>query len=236
MKKGQATIFIIIGIIIFIAIVLVLSIPKITKRTIETERKVIPSQVEPIENFIEACIQDTAVTGLQLFGLTGGFPRNTGEDFITYYYENGIKIPQLNTLERNFEIFLQENVPECIGNSYNEYSLDKGIMISKVKFNPKNIIITTNYPIPVARDDFKIQLNEFENNFNIRIGYIYTISSKIVERTALNPSYIDIGYITSINDLSITVLRDEPNLIYSIQDEFSILDNQPYQFYFGIKP
>ena len=213
MKKGQATIFIIIGIIIFIAIVLVLSIPKITKRTIETERKVIPSQVEPIENFIEACIQDTAVTGLQLFGLTGGFPRNTGEDFITYYYENGIKIPQLNTLERNFEIFLQENVPECIGNSYNEYSLDKGIMISKVKFNPKNIIITTNYPITVARDDFKIQLNEFENNFNIRIGYI-----------------------TSINDLSITVLRDEPNLIYSIQDEFSILDNQPYQFYFGIKP
>jgi len=139
-------------------------------------------------------------------------------------------------LERNFEIFLQENVPECIGNSYNEYSLDKGIMISKVKFNPKNIIITTNYPITVARDDFKIQLNEFENNFNIRIGYIYTISSKIVERTALNPSYIDIGYITSINDLSITVLRDEPNLIYSIQDEFSILDNQPYQFYFGIKP
>ena len=139
-------------------------------------------------------------------------------------------------MERNFEIFLQENVPECIGNSYNEYSLDKGIMISKVKFNPKNIIITTNYPITVARDDFKIQLNEFENNFNIRIGYIYTISSKIVERTALNPSYIDIGYITSINDLSITVLRDEPNLIYSIQDEFSILDNQPYQFYFGIKP
>jgi uncharacterized protein YpmB len=76
MKKAQITIFIIIGIVILvIAISLIYFSGHIKEKEAEAETiktQKIPSDLEPLVNYIEACIEDAAKDGIFLLGKQGG--------------------------------------------------------------------------------------------------------------------------------------------------------------------
>ncbi len=77
-KRGQVTVFIIIGVIILFSTATILYIRgQITEQRISTEKepviKEVPGQVKVVSQFVEACIKQKAVEGLAALGEHGGY-------------------------------------------------------------------------------------------------------------------------------------------------------------------
>jgi len=105
MKKGQITLFIIIGIIILITLGLLFYFTSIKEKSLEEERMTTPMQLregEPVSDLVTSCLKQTAINGLKLIGDQGGYTKP--EFQINQIYstegnavslgENGIKIPK----------------------------------------------------------------------------------------------------------------------------------------------
>lgn len=76
-KKGQVTIFIVIGVIILIASVSYFAVNELFLKdqfqaAIEKTRNV-PQQVLPITNYLSSCTKDLAIQGTNLLGIQGGY-------------------------------------------------------------------------------------------------------------------------------------------------------------------
>ncbi|MAF99436.1 MAG: hypothetical protein CMH61_02385, partial [Nanoarchaeota archaeon] len=85
-KKGQVTIFIILGLIMVFGLVLFYSLTsKITKETVDSSGRPVIAQVSqefrPIQLFTESCVRSTAERGLLILGQQGGYiyPELVGE-------------------------------------------------------------------------------------------------------------------------------------------------------------
>lgn len=77
-NKSQVTIFIILGIVISIALVSYLVVRQQTiveevAPGVKISLEKIPTEFDPIKNFVTSCLEDTSVKGLQLIGKQGGY-------------------------------------------------------------------------------------------------------------------------------------------------------------------
>ena len=113
-KRGQVTIFIIIGIVILITIVgIFYVIDIITKSALQKEAlKVgtVPQQIIPVRDFINTCVQETASNGINLLEGQGGYIELPEDDT-----QESLITPFTNKLEL-FEGSNQKNliVPDMI--------------------------------------------------------------------------------------------------------------------------
>jgi len=75
-KKGQITLFIIIGLLIVLSVSLVFYVKTRTakeREEVEHIIKEVPLEVKPIKEFVENCIKDIATEGLKKIGMNGGY-------------------------------------------------------------------------------------------------------------------------------------------------------------------
>lgn len=143
MKRGQTTVFIIIGIIILVSIGTFFYVSKVVKEGgLESEREralLVPKQVEPIKTFIEACIDQVSRNGINLIGLQGGYS-NMPEDVFAgasqnifsnslqifrnlkvpyWYYEKASGVqesqkPSKGNMEGELNNYINRNLADCV--------------------------------------------------------------------------------------------------------------------------
>jgi len=114
-KKGQITIFIIIGIII-ISIFMFIFIIK-DNNIVENNIQSTPSDVQPISLYIDSCLSKTALDGIYLVGQQGGYS-NTSEPFYSfsdikipvYYNLNEKNIPTIKEIENQITLYIENNI------------------------------------------------------------------------------------------------------------------------------
>lgn len=132
MKKGQLTLFIIIGLILLVSIGIVVYIT--TEKVIKPveEEVIVPEDVRPVYEFVQSCANEIAVEGLGLLGLQGGFiqlpgiidrtptayiPIDTFNNFKIplWYYEGEDRTPSIGFMEREISRHINERMKECTG-------------------------------------------------------------------------------------------------------------------------
>jgi hypothetical protein len=132
MKKGQLTLFIIIGLILLVSISIVVYIT--TEKVIKPveEEVIVPEDVRPVYEFVQSCANEIAVEGLGLLGLQGGFiqlpgiidrtptayiPIDTFNNFKIplWYYEGEDRTPSIGFMEREISRHINERMKECTG-------------------------------------------------------------------------------------------------------------------------
>ncbi len=146
-KRGQAAAFIIIGLIVLIVIIGFIAVKKgILKDLFEkltTERKTVPQQIRPLQDFLDSCVTQTTKEGIQLLSQQGGYitlPKDIipttpftplsssleifpNSDFKTsvWFRErgNGIQesnIPTKKQIEDQLSSYITINFPKCLNN------------------------------------------------------------------------------------------------------------------------
>ena len=122
-KKGQVTIFIILGILLLLTLILIIFLRKelITFRPEE----IIPTEKGKVENFITSCIEQIGDEALQRVGLQGGYidvPSEIVNDHtarlqispmhVTPYWAYGknVRIPSLQEIKEEIDDYLEEHV------------------------------------------------------------------------------------------------------------------------------
>src|SRR3989344_5681690 len=105
-KRGQATLFIILGIVLLIAIALIFFLRgNILKTSLSPEEAIslLNSKTNPIREHIEECIDNVAPPGIKTLALQGGTLRPT-----SYTIYNGTQVQYL--------CYKEPNTPTCIQN------------------------------------------------------------------------------------------------------------------------
>lgn len=112
-KKAQVTLFIVIGVIILLTAVSLIYITREKAEEIIPETEIaeeIPTELDPIKNYIQACIGETLTEGLRLAGEHGGyiyqdsFEVNTDPtegNAIEYYPNSNFYVPYWHYMKSN---------------------------------------------------------------------------------------------------------------------------------------
>lgn len=143
MKKGQVTIFIIIGLVIIGTVGGVLIVKSIIdKRGLESQERevtLLPQKVRPIKASIDSCIEQISKDAIKIIGLQGGYITLPEDEYQTsafnsfsnhltifsdlrvpyWYYQNIAgtekqEIPQLELMETQIAGYINEQIPRCI--------------------------------------------------------------------------------------------------------------------------
>ncbi|MEK6904032.1 MAG: hypothetical protein AABW87_00380 [Nanoarchaeota archaeon] len=208
-KRGQVTTFVILGIIIVAAVLIVLYASRIGVEEEAGEEVSLPLQVREVHSYIASCVEKTANDALQIAGMQGGFieiedesPRNLVNEFSSslevidggstaayWFYEksNGIKVsnvPSLEKIEREIEGYINDNLEKCADLETFEqqgYLFNKADVISQVDIGAEKVIVSVNYPINVDLKGSQFRLEKFRVAVNSDFGRFYKIARAIYD-------------------------------------------------------
>ena len=196
-KRGQVTVFIILGILIIavLGIIFYLYGSKVNPQVSPSEFDF--SKTEVLKNYMETCIQKAGNEVLNLVGKQGG---EINPGFYQYYYGDKIsylcytttfspcynKKPFLfNYVENEINTYVKQKITSC-GNEIKNivrnkgYNVETGLLEIKTKINPYSTIIQVDYPITVKSNTKQVQLSKFTKTFNIPLGRLIKVAEDVV--------------------------------------------------------
>ncbi len=238
MKRGQISLFIIIGILIIVAV----GIFFVVRNQISLPEKV-PLEVQPIDNAIEECVQQRLLDAVRLVGLQGGFiilPSNylETEDFgIAYgYYEGTKTLISREKIQEEIDGFVSGAVIYCINEEdFLEFNVSLENAVSNTRIEENAIVSSVRLLVSTSKGSKSFTINrEYDAQVEIRLRNIYTIAEEIVNKEIKDPSNIDLDYLSTFEYKVLMVPYSEEIIVYSITDD-SQPNEIPYTFRFANK-
>ena len=238
-KKGQITIFIIIGIVLLVAVgFLFYYQTQIVERGDIQRIFSFGLDVTPIEQYVQSCLKTVSLDAIENISEQGGYYNldnvlSTDSSLYStayYFYEDRVLIPNKKKVEEEIENYINEHILFCISDfdAFREqgFNISFGYTENSVTLNPNEVIISMNMPVEITKQDQKKELKRFYVNLNdVRLGSMLETASTLINNQLLDPDYIPLSYIYDVAE------RD--NFFIHIEDErdinvyfFIIIDNR----------
>jgi len=205
-KRGQVTIFIIIGILIIGAIVLFFAIDR------PLVKKQIPASLEPVYTSFLSCLEDDALEGIKILEFRGGYiempkfepgssymPFSSQLDFLGspipyWYYVSGNNIakeqvPSISSMQEELAKFIDGKIRNCNFDSYYSqgFEINQGIPKSKVVIQDGKVLVNLDMPMNLTNggDSFLINSHSIEFPSNLKKLYDSAVELYSKEQTEM---------------------------------------------------
>lgn len=199
MKRGQVSLYVIIGILILLITGSILYLKSYTFQSLfqkqAQEIASLPPQVQEIQHFVESCIQQVGTDSVYYTGQFGGYfepPPNSFQGLIPYYFNaNKNFVPPITTLERALSRFVDENVQACTKNftTFTQFTIRQQKPKTNAIISADKIVYTVHYPLEIKKENSLFHLTDFTNvAVPMRIGTMHNISAALIAKTAENPT------------------------------------------------
>lgn len=200
-RKGQVTVFVIIGIMIIAALATFF----IFKSSIGEER--VPTYAEPIKTKFIQCLEDDISSGISFIGANGGYlfspefvagnrlnPTSSKLSFAgleipywSYLSASSFakeQLPTISLMENQLADFLELRIMQC---DFDEFREDGYIIKMEnpsvlVSISEDFVDVDVNLDLSVEKDSDMILLNEHSLRYNSRLGYLFDMSMKLYEK------------------------------------------------------
>ncbi len=248
-KNGQITLFVIVGITILLIISITLFMRSaITKRelTTEIERDVLPSDVMPIQNYMDACLEDAFIPVIFLLGVQGGYidpPDDallTTHSVVAYGAIDGRSVLQRREeIQRELEAYLEESIKVCSASLV--VFEDQGFKIERkeakatVSIAQDAVLALVEYPHKVTYLDSTYTMEKFFASVPIRLGFVLDELDLVVKTITESPEYVDYNGLSQRGGHVSVMPYDEETVLYSFQDKNSTIDDASFTFMFAVK-
>ena len=245
-KRGQVTIFIILGVVLISTIGIFLYFSEFSLMSlINMGTESIPSEILPIYEFVNDCVKSSGEETLYLIGQQGGYPylpESSLDIDIPYYFdgENSI-LPSKETIEEQIGNYINLKIFFCTKSfiDFLDFEVAQNLASTEVIILDNVVNIQVNYPLNIKKGDTTYQLSEFKETFDIRLGTIYKTAEEITSLQEQNPPEICLSCIIDLgieNNLNINIEDyGEDTVIFTIADQNSILLEDAYKFVFANK-
>ena len=248
MKRGQVTLFIILGILI-VAVAgaafyykgefLKSSLLSITKA------EVFPENIQLLKDEVSSCYLKTAQEGLVLLGRQGGyiFPPEgsleTGANIISYAYDKKPNVPSLQTMAGELQEYVDLMLPLCLDfELYSNLNVDESTPKTVVSISEDNVKFSTNYPLLLTsgNDTFKIS-EPYSTTMDVKLGMLHDATAKIITKVAQKPDTVDPEYLLTLGMPISVVPYDKDTTVYLLRDAESKLPigDEPLVYMFATK-
>jgi hypothetical protein len=245
-KKGQITLFIILGIVIAAVVILAVvfrgEISKLDQESQQAKLSTLPTDVQPVEDDFQACTKKTLEEGIWLMGMQGGYITahpgvkafGLGNFTIAYNSDYGTnKVPSIPTMEKDLEEYMKAFIPECFKpEEYAKLDVFLWTLAPKVSITNSTVSSITDHKITISQESTEYRLTKpYKASVPVRLGMIQNIVAKTVANEIKNES-IDLEYLAG-TELKVDILTIEENIIlYIITDEQSKVRNENYSYFF----
>lgn len=201
-KSGQATIFIIIAVLVIAFAVLFFAL-----RGGLRKGEVLSPELAPVANFVEECLEESARSGVSSIALSGGYydvpePKKKfiPSDIPYYWYSGKSSIPSIEVVEIELSKYIDENLLDCTGDfdKFEDYSIQQGKVSSKSFFLSDKLKIELSYPLSVRKGNFTGQLNNFEKEIDTNFYEAYLLVEDILTEQEKSPNSVPLGAISSL--------------------------------------
>jgi len=201
-KRGQVTLFIIIGLVLLLSIGIVVYVT--TTRVVRPiEEKIeVPADVKPVHDFITDCLFNTGKQGVQLLGLQGGYiyipaiiaktpaaninldPTGTFK-IPFWYYEGEDRTPSIKFMQSELTRYVKENLPACIDDfSAFEAQYDissKGDLSPKPLITDSDVLIRMKWPLEVSSAGKKTAVQDYVVTLPVKLKESWELADKTMK-------------------------------------------------------
>ncbi len=237
-KRGQITIFMIIGIIIIVLVGSLLYLRSILDTTgVEVEGM---SKTEklfaPIKNYITLCLKEVGDSALRKVGISGGYtyiPNNVFKiENTSYWYNNGDVHPPLSMIENRIDEYINFNLTKCtnfeVFNSEG-FDIEYKQPYANTTIAENNIFIQVDYPIIAKKRGAKKEFSSFNMDYNIKFKGYYDVAKNITKKMGqpgfdrvvpLQFNGINVTYKNINDNLIVTLNKTDSDYIFKFAGKF----------------
>lgn len=235
MKKGQATIFIILGVMLLLIVsALIFFSEEYTSSELEKEAIIdVPGFAEPVSTFLQGCLDESSALAIEYVSYRGGYYERPAlsADYlwydVPYYYtqQHGNIAPSVAFVENQLSLAIKDAMQGCVG-EYKTFE-KQGIMVKEhglaldVEMLDGKVIVKADYDIDIERDGISTALSpilaEIDSDMKKYLGYADMIVAKQEEM----PNHVRLGYIIDLGyteDIYIAILYGDNNVVYMIAE------------------
>lgn len=246
-KKGQITLFIVIGLIILITFFIIFTFYLRLTDT-QSEPPTFETITTDVRYFVDRCIESTALDGAYLIGSQGGYyefdppnyyftidPYNLGTEYSFGYAFEYQSSPQnilisIQKMEEEYENFMKKELIECIDDfsifSYLPHvTFDTKEPFADVTIEENKSFVKVDYPIIIKIEGTNSvsKIAEFnEVTIPVRLGHLRNITDKIIDlMIAMAPGYdVPMSYLDSheTDNIRIVYGTSDKTMYYMIYD------------------
>ncbi|MCX6707840.1 MAG: hypothetical protein NT001_06945 [Candidatus Woesearchaeota archaeon] len=240
-KRGQLTVFIIIGLLMlaFLGIFLYMRQTKTSPATTETE--VIPENLVPIRQYVESCMQKTAKDAVVLLGMQAGYiymPDRIAYDPSSYiliggvkvpywYYQGNSRVPSIDGMQSDINQYIEENLRPCVSNFMpfsNQFDINEdGNITVDSRIVEGKVTVSMRYPLSVkARgEESSNKITIYNAEMDVGLKNAYELSKEIfaAENSQMFLEDVTIDLMTAGSDIPFTDISFECG-----QKQWSVLE------------
>ncbi|MDD5086208.1 MAG: hypothetical protein PHV16_00480 [Candidatus Nanoarchaeia archaeon] len=196
-KRGQVTVFIILGIFILMATILIFYY---INRTYFTPDVVVPQQVAPIKNYVESCIYDVGKEAIIIMGIQSGYveiPEEISMDSdayilvggsvkTPYWYLNGEDIsPTMEDMQSQISDYVYKNMKNCLKNfsGIDEFIIEEKDNITvETSIAEEEVVIKLDYTLIIKnrKGDRITEWSLYSNSVPVRLRRIYRLAKNLM--------------------------------------------------------
>lgn len=228
MKRGQVTIFIILGIVIVVATALIFFL------TGETKPKPDKINLENPTAYIQSCAKEAIEPSLELVLEHGGVISpslgirymNVTHNYLCYnsgdYNPCVVQIPMLR--ERTESELTKDSLPrikECFVNLKKElekkhYTIDEGSLNYKVKIVPNEVLLEIKKDLSITKEDKTQTYSDFSVGKLTKLSSLIDVAMDIVKQETLYCAFVLDSYMLTYPQFKISKTRYEGSSIYHV--------------------
>ncbi len=251
-KRGQTTVFLIIGLIILISFILLSTAKKEDTSKLEVGIEAVKIDDANIRSFAQFCVDTMAKNAVFYLGFVGGnlknsvFPQFFHYDSfykIPYYYYEGSSLVLTEDGFKNLVLakYMNENLRKCTNNfkAFENVRIVDSSARTTIDVSDGEIIFNVKYPVSINRG---FQVKNIEPSYKavvkVRLKEIIQIAQKIVENEVVKDRYIHWDYLTDVSNKNYNITaytEDDNTIIYRIIDLENEIEKEPYIFQFANK-
>jgi hypothetical protein len=260
MKKGQVSIYLLIGIVLLIVVGLFVAISTIKQLPTETtseEQIRRLGKFHNVESFVQNCVDNTAKYALFYLGFVGGdldeSPYNEFDEpfyqveryySIPYFYYLGDRrIPRTKSYftEKILEPYINQNLKSCT-DSFKDFPnlevKDEDVKTS-ITLTDNEVIFNVNYPVYATLNrETALVGPDYTSRVQVRLSEIISTTDTILNLLQIDDRYVHWDFFAEQiqNGFNITAYaQPRETVVYRIVDRKNEVLNEPYIFQFAAK-
>jgi hypothetical protein len=253
-KRGQVTVFIIIGMIMLISTALVVYIRSIPSD--HGAREILDHpELEPqkIRSYLQTCLDDESLALIETASINGGFINITkfSGDFnqfkgeIYYYhciYEKGRgctnKFITRDKIEEDISIHIKDAIDNCVDFSVFEdelgFNVELGDIEIKTDIGSREVLVDVKFPVTLKKDNYQVTVDGVKGLYYSDIGYLHDIAIQIVNAEIIYGFFDQDDFMDNHGSVMIEKHRPYPDTLYLLR-KFDERSNKYLTYKFGIK-
>jgi hypothetical protein len=218
-RKGQISLFIIIGIVILAGVILFFAF-----RPTQVE-EVQVYDIDGIEPFVESCLRSSVEDAISLISLQGGVL--VPQDFLQTEYatidyvvkEDTKSLVPITSIESDISRYVNDAVRECTNNftvfTERSIAVEEGDVTATSVVSENGVSVAINYPLRVQVGSTTKNYEQFKVDVTSNLKKAYDIVNEISDKTIEEPEYVDLTYLSELGDIEILPETDN-EIVYSV--------------------